>query len=161
MGKVRPTLCLHHSTRNLGCCHKVKIAEGGKHEASYFGTPFNPSRLSQRRYVRVEMYRTVLRRRVSIPPLFYYFSQVWIDRESINWVSTATGVSAMLVYFGLRHFNWYIKSRGSTAFVPEALSVVILCTFISWACESSRQLSRVWAAYRQQRQNFIHTSKLI
>lgn len=43
----------------------------------------------------------------------------------------------MLVYFALRRFNAYIKSKGVTGFfVPEALSVVILSTFLSWACET-------------------------
>lgn len=42
----------------------------------------------------------------------------------------------MLVYFALRRFNAYIKSKGVAGFfVPEALSVVILSTFLSWARE--------------------------
>lgn len=47
------------------------------------------------------------------------------------------GVGSMLVYFALRRFNAYIKSRGvSGFFVPEALSVVILSTFFSWICKT-------------------------
>lgn len=42
----------------------------------------------------------------------------------------------MVVYFALRYFNSFFKSKGFTGFVPEALSVVILSTFISWLCES-------------------------
>lgn len=50
------------------------------------------------------------------------------------------GVGSMLVYFALRRGNAYIKTKGVNGFfVPEALSVVILSTFLSWACETPRQ----------------------
>lgn len=51
----------------------------------------------------------------------------------------------MLVYFALRRFNAYIKTKGVTGFfVPEALSVVILSTFLSWACETLTEGQRPW-----------------
>eukprot|EP00752_Nemacystus_decipiens_P016306 g14582.t1 len=62
------------------------------------------------------------------------FIQLWEARAYINWWSVAMGVGSMLVYFALRRFNAYIKSKGAAGFfVPEALSVVILSTFLSWA----------------------------
>lgn len=63
-------------------------------------------------------------------------TQVWKVRDTINWWSVAMGVGSMLVYFALRRGNAYIKARGVGGFfVPEALSVVILSTFLSWARE--------------------------
>ena len=45
----------------------------------------------------------------------------------------------MLVYFALRQGNAHLRSRGVTGFfVPEALSVVILSTFFSWARETKK-----------------------
>ncbi|CAN0180573.1 unnamed protein product, partial [Ectocarpus sp. 13 AM-2016] len=64
-------------------------------------------------------------------------SQLWEVRDTINWWSVTMGVGSMLVYFALRRGNAYIKSRGVAGFfVPEALTVVILSTFLSWACET-------------------------
>ncbi|CAB1121451.1 sulP [Ectocarpus sp. CCAP 1310/34] len=61
-------------------------------------------------------------------------SQLWEVRDTINWWSVTMGVGSMLVYFALRRGNAYIKSRGVAGFfVPEALTVVILSTFVSWA----------------------------
>ncbi|CBJ48292.1 sulfate permease [Ectocarpus siliculosus] len=61
-------------------------------------------------------------------------SQLWEVRDTINWWSVTMGVGSMLVYFALRRGNAYIKDRGVAGFfVPEALTVVILSTFLSWA----------------------------
>ena len=57
------------------------------------------------------------------------------------------GVSSMVVYFALRRGNAYLKSRGVTGFfVPEALSVVILSTFFSWARETTNTTAAAAAA---------------
>lgn len=66
-------------------------------------------------------------------------TQAWTHRDSINWISVAVGVASIAVYFVLRRYNSHLKSSGVTNFfLPEALLVVGIFTFFSWAGEPSR-----------------------
>lgn len=61
-------------------------------------------------------------------------TQVWNARDSINWASCTVGIMSIVIYFGLRRCNAHLKSKGITGFfLPEALIVVIISTFFSWA----------------------------
>lgn len=69
-------------------------------------------------------------------PVGYFPEQVWICRESINWVSVSIATASMVLYLFLQGYNRYLRRMGvKDFFIPEALLVVIITTFFSWLRE--------------------------